>query len=187
MKLFLSLLITLSTVASWAQVQSGSLISASKFNNSAFQVGDIKTSLQTEAQFQATHGDCWALLDGRNIAGKDLATLMGKTTLPDGRGMFLRGKQHSRNDGKGNPDGDLALGQIQDRRSNNLYQLQYDPYQANTSVISVPEDGSWSTFLTLASSGNNAARPFRARNRGGESRPDNLTVNYFVKIHGECN
>lgn len=73
------------------------------------------------------------------------------------------------------------IGARQDTRSNNLAQLQYVAYQANTALVSVPENGDWSTYLTLAASGNDVARPFRARNRGGESRPSNSLINYIIK------
>lgn len=71
---------------------------------------------------------------------------------------------------------------FQDGRSNNLAGLEYVAFQANSTPVTVPENGDWSSFLTLAASGNDANRPFRARNRGGESRPKNMSVNYIIKI-----
>lgn len=55
-----------------------------------FQVGDIKQSLLTVAQFQELHSDKWVLLDGRDIAGSKYAALTGNTVIPDIAGKFLR-------------------------------------------------------------------------------------------------
>lgn len=177
-------LTTLFTSPGWA-ASDGHPITKKSFDNSLFQVGDLKQSLLDLTQFQASHGACWTLLDGSSISGSEFSSRIA-TQLPDGRGLFFRAKQNGRTDGKGNPDGEYNIGAFQGKVSNNTYQFQYEANQSNTSLISVPEDNSWSAYMTLAASGGDYARPFRARNRGGESRPDNLTVNVFVKINSNC-
>ena len=60
-----------------------SLISSAKG-----QLGDIRKSQLTEANFQGENGTEWILADGRDITGSDLALLTSTTTAPDLRGYF---------------------------------------------------------------------------------------------------
>lgn len=82
-------------------------------------VGMIVQSMLTEAQFQALNGTSWVLMDGRSVAGSSYATVTGSATIPDARGMVLRGRNDggsalgTRADGKQNPDGNLTLGSDQ--------------------------------------------------------------------------
>lgn len=74
-------------------------------------VGTQEYSVLTEAQFQQVRDETWALCDGRNIEGSDLADLLGWTNLPDARGRFLRMKDH----GAGLvAAGDLDIGTLTD-------------------------------------------------------------------------
>lgn len=76
-------------------------------------IGDIVTSILTEAQFQSQRNSGWVLMDGRSVGGSKYATTTGNSVIPDARGMFLRGKNNGRADGKQNPDGDVAMGTYQ--------------------------------------------------------------------------
>lgn len=58
-------------------------------------VGDVKYSILNPTQFAAVNGGCWVPMDGRNIAGTKLATILGTSTLPDAGGLFLRGQEFS--------------------------------------------------------------------------------------------
>lgn len=67
-------------------------------------VGMIVPSMLTEAQFQAINGTAWVLAAGQSAVGSVYATTTGSSTLPDLRGMTLRGKNNSRADGSQNPN-----------------------------------------------------------------------------------
>ena len=55
------------------------------------KLGDIKYSILAPTDFQEVNGDCWVLMDGRGLAATNpLNANYGITTLPDGRGYFLR-------------------------------------------------------------------------------------------------
>lgn len=56
-------------------------------------VGDIKHSILDPVQFAAVNGNCWVPMDGRNIAGSKLATILNRTTVPDGGGLFIRSQE----------------------------------------------------------------------------------------------
>lgn len=52
-------------------------------------VGDAKWSVLRIEDFQQVNGNCWILMDGRNIASSKLGR-MGFSNAPNGQGMFLR-------------------------------------------------------------------------------------------------
>lgn len=56
-------------------------------------VGDVKYSILNPTQFKDVNGDCWVPMDGRNIFGTKLATILGTNTIPDAGGLFLRGQE----------------------------------------------------------------------------------------------
>ena len=70
-------------------------------------VGDVKSSMLTEAQYQTHFGSEWVLADGRDVTGSDYHTITSNTNIPDLRGTFLRGKDNSRGL---DPDGEKSLG-----------------------------------------------------------------------------
>lgn len=73
-------------------------------------VGDIKTSVLTQADFMTVTGGGWALADGASSLGTDYFALTGKATLPDLRGTFLRGENAGRSDSWADPAGAKIIG-----------------------------------------------------------------------------
>jgi hypothetical protein len=131
------------------------------------QVGDMVTSMLTEAQFQSLRSADWVLADGQNVAGSTYAGLVA-ATVPDARGQFLRGKNNGRVDGKQNPDGELALGTY-----------QADEFDSHTHDIG-GGFGASAAFGTLAGSTANATS---SSTGGNETRSKNITVNVFIRIN----
>src|SRR5689334_21752121 len=86
-------------------------------------LGEVRYSILDEPTFQKLYGVEGILMDGRNISGTDLHRLVNVTSIPDARGVFLRGKNNGRGDGAQNPDGDLAIGTLQwdQNQSHNHY------------------------------------------------------------------
>jgi len=58
-------------------------------------VGDVKYSIYNPTKFAEVNGSCWVPMDGRNITGKKLATLLGASTIPDASGLFIRSHPYS--------------------------------------------------------------------------------------------
>jgi hypothetical protein len=150
----------------------GAQIPASRLSG----IGDIVASLLAEAQFQAARGQGWVLADGRSAAGSMYQTVTGQSAIPDLRGVFLRGRNDGgsaagvRNDGKQNPDPILPLG----------------GYQAD--MFASHNHGS-TLVLDLAGSHSYQAGPYAINPTdspaagGNETRPKNVTVNFFVRIN----
>ena len=63
-------------------------------------IGTIISSMLKPATIGIKYGDKWVLADGRRVSPKSEYTkLTGETTLPDLRGMFIRGMNEGRKDG----------------------------------------------------------------------------------------
>jgi len=58
-------------------------------------VGDIKHSILNPTQFAQVNGDCWVPMDGRSIAGTQLASILGASTMPDMSGLFIRATEYN--------------------------------------------------------------------------------------------
>lgn len=140
-------------------------------------IGSIVSSMLTEAQYQGLYGTGWILMDGRSCAGSAYAAVTGATTVPDARGMVLRGKNNSRADGNQNPDGDSALGAYQG-----------DQYKSHSHTA---KSGTLTTTHTGASGRTASFTDFEAgyddsivnANGGNETRMRNITVNHFIRIN----
>jgi hypothetical protein len=139
-------------------------------------VGDVVSSLLAEAQFQVIRGNGWVLADGRSVAGSQYQVITGASTIPDLRGVFLRGRNDggsaagARNDGNQNPDGTLPLGTFQG------------------DMFASHNHGSFAVS-GLAGSYSYQAGPYPVNNTattaagGNETRPKNVTVNFFIRIN----
>lgn len=183
---FASLLFSNMALAQIAPVTSGNLIEASKINElinkinkleqKVVPLGTIFSSLLDETQYQAENGNCWVKMNNQSIAGTDFATLTGMNTLPNAQGRFLR-----------NIGGDAApLRTTQDdlfkshdhgiytaTNSNQSYNLDSRPNYNQIGNIS------WQGAQDLNS---------RTDSQGGiETRPKNLSVNFFIKVNRICN
>lgn len=139
-------------------------------------IGMIVPSMLTLAQFQAINGTSWVLANGASVSGSTYAAITGSSTVPDLRGMFLRGKNNSRADTNEDPDGERSLGNLQndDFKSHNHDIIVYDSGGTDTNL---PTD----YFPKSSLPGTNTTA---IQSKGGlETRPKNIAVNYFIKIN----
>jgi hypothetical protein len=145
-------------------------------------LGTVIQSLLTEAEFQAIHGNNWVLMDGRPVIGTDYQLLdpgnPSRVVIPDARGQFLRGLDPS---GSVDPDG----------ASRSLGGSQADAFQGHqhengaiggSSPGGIASGGGRSLFDTGIAKelANGIPRT------SDETRPKNITVNYFIKINNEA-
>jgi hypothetical protein len=83
--------------------------------------GDIKYSILNPTDFAQVNGDCWVPLNGATLpASSALRMLTGRTTLPDGSGLFIQGQEFSNgqdNDPGRTPDSPVATLQADDFKS----------------------------------------------------------------------
>lgn len=146
-------------------------------------LGSVEMSMLTELQFQSVRNAGWVLCDGRDITGSALHTLTGQAIAADSRGRFARGKDH----GRGlDPNGNLPIGT---QRPDT--QLAHAHFPAN--LVS-PDAASSGTSFIVAQSGSDIGGLFPTESSSAisislsptgaaESRPTNVTVNFFIRIN----
>ena len=180
-----------------ATVGIGDKITANKFNNSTFQIGDIKQSMLHNDEFVAIHGDCWEQMNNNiPLSGTDLGNhiinigVRSYTQIPDASGRVLRSEgglssslgatQEDAFQGHGHDfyAGDTSSGfnhlstQDQIALANN----------AGNRVLKSTRSGAQDIINSPTDDGTNGTP--RVAN---ETRSKNLTVNMFVKINNDCN
>jgi hypothetical protein len=143
---------------------------------SILPVGSVVASMLTESQFQDQASTAWILSDGRNVAASAFALLTGFTTVPDLRGVFVRGKNGARSGATGNSGGDLALGTYQaDAFAAHTHQEHY----RTPSAAAGGSDGGGDTDRGL----NDVFENTGSAGTGTETMPRNVTLNYFIRIN----
>lgn len=140
-------------------------------------VGTVVSSLLSPNTFyQQANRDAatptWLLADGRNASGTLYANLLGKPTLPDLRGMFLRGLNADRKDGQQDPDG-------ANREAGDYQADLFGAHSHRYGDSSQAGSGSANAF---------DARPknlgYETEKTGGtETRPRNVAVYYYIKVN----
>ena len=136
-------------------------------------IGTVIPSLLTEVHLEQLVGGRWVLADGRDVSGTAYESLTGVSFVPDLRGVFLRGANGARMDGLGNPEGDLVLGDYQaDEIASHRH---YGP------GVSVIANGPMHGGHGVPSNESNNAY-WSGYTGGTETRPRNVTVNYYVRV-----
>lgn len=164
------------------------LVTANGVTADSAPIGQIVSAMLTEQQFRAVHGSGWILADGRStgVAASKYGTVTGASSVPDLRGMVLRGKNNARSDGKENPDGDSALGTYQAHQFSSHshgggnHNHSYGTFTGITGSVG-GGPGIYAGSSVTANTGGSGA--IIASEGGNETRMRNVTVNHFIKIN----
>ena len=146
-------------------------------DNSAFAVGDIVTSMLTEAQFQAQRNNSWVLMNGQPCIGSDYEALTGNSSVPD----MINGQRFLRQAAADNATGVL---QADENKSHNhggsslAFYTKVAPGDPGFDGITAG-NGTINIYRQYVEAGGNSG--------GDETRPKNLWVNFFIKINNEAN
>jgi Collagen triple helix repeat (20 copies)/IPT/TIG domain len=157
-------------------------------------VGSIETSILTPEQFiTATQDESlfdptkskWVLADGRDVTGSNYHSITGNTSIPDLRGMFLRGLNVGRNDGKEDPDGNARLsGDFQNDQfqgHGHMYERAGGfSFSSTGTLVGSFGDGSFVTYRILEPTTLNGFGDVRF---GTETRSKNIGVYYYIRIN----
>ena len=175
------------------------------FKLNALPVGTIIASMLEFEKFQNIAGNTWKPADGRKISAKSkYATLTGNTTLPDLRGLFLRGLNQfdpakgPRLDKYKDPEGTRRkTGNLQEDATS-LPKNKKNPFQGN--ALSAGDHSH--IYFKARREGGRAGSDDRASSEAGntgssgshthtvlitaggdlETRPVNIAVVYYIKI-----
>ena len=155
-------------------------------------VGSIVPSMLNENQFKAQVEDPstfsgssskWTLADGRDISGSTYSTVTSQSNAPDLRGMFLRGLNTGRSDGKQDPEGgsrsigDYQADQVRSHNHNNgsFDRLMIANGLNTTNGTALDNTGLPEVNLFTSATINAFG--------GTETRPRNIAVNYYIRIN----
>ena len=144
-------------------------------------LGEIRQSILSVEAFQRIYGEGWVSMDGRNIEDSDLFRegLWGNVTIPDARGVYLRGKNYERAAEQGDPAGDRNLGAyIRDRfKSHNHGHDLRMPTNCGIGGAHATAQGSGGGFRYTPIDG-------EIKQSGElETCPRSIVVNTFIKIN----
>ena len=165
-----------------------------------FSVGEIRTSILDQTQFQQLNGYEWVLMDGRPLLVRTalsphLSSGEYGLTVPDARGRFLRmannnacadfrggdDEAHAQCIARHDPDGERPLG---------TYQTDaFRAHQHNAHLThygNVPRDNGPGYIGNIAPTGLDSRAPIPTTATTGniETRPKNVAVNFYIKV---CN
>lgn len=171
----------------------------------ALPVGTIIASILEFKKFKNVAGNAWKPADGRKVSAKSkYATLTGNTTLPDLRGMFLRGLNQfdsvkgPRRDKYKDPDGRRRkAGKLQEDATS-LPKNKKNPFKGNALSAGDHSHIYFKARRKGGRSGSNERASSEAGNTGSsgshthkvlitaggdsETRPVNIAVLYYIKI-----
>jgi len=166
--------------------------------NATEQIGDVKISMLTLAQFQAKRNATWVLQDGQDVTGSGYHALTGKSSVPDQRGRFPR----MQDNGAGvDPDATL----LGNNQADATRVFAHDHFIANTNTADADNndpllgevDGTYLTREGIDSS-TNPSRDYELMGSetvptvgktapstasGDETRPVATALNFFIKIN----
>ena len=175
-----------------------------------FSVGEVRTSMLSEVHFQELNGAEWVLMDGRPLSVRTALSphLLEEgeygLVIPDARGRFLRMANNgacARFQGSDNaneclanhdPEGDRLPGTYQgdtlarhEHDYSDVFYTEWPNFRpADAHEVDTPGDvGSGSTDWDQPRGGwgiDRRTKPYGQH----ETRPKNITVNYYIKI---CN
>ncbi len=150
-----------------------------EFANGILPVGTIIPSMLTQAQIDGEMftANIWKLANGGSCVGTAYGTLTGSSTLPDLRGLFLRGKNNGRGDGVQNPDGDLAL-----------LALQTDANKAHSHNVTgnfgrLIRVGPTSLAPPIITGQLDSSVAYTSSSSGSEMCPECVTINFFIRVN----
>lgn len=140
--------------------------------NSSTPIATIIASHLTPTQMKEIYGNSWVLADGSNVSADSKYFEATKLdAVPDLRGVFLRGMNEGRSDGREDPESERQIGSFQDHMiASHNHPL---PYQKH-SLANGKGAGN------LESGGSNTS----TSNRGGpETRPRNVAVYFYIRVN----
>jgi hypothetical protein len=142
--------------------------------------GSVIYSKMSLAQFQAVKGVGWVLANGANVSGSLYHTVTGRTNIPDIRGVFIRGLNNGRSDGKQNPDATALNGlQLDGTKAHTHSTINSTNYAASRNLgggaAGAVRRAVFSTAVTV-----NVGTSVPG---GAEMYPKHVVMNAFIRIN----
>lgn len=137
-------------------------------------VGTVIASYLAPQQMKENYGEHWVLANGGDVSTKTaFYAITGKTKVPDLRGMFIRGLNVDRNDGKQDPDGQNRV--VGDYQADDLQKHNHSIATAGIWGRSFKGEGG-SPKTAHEKSGDTG------HTGGAETRSRNIALYYYIRI-----
>jgi hypothetical protein len=144
-------------------------------------IGDIRYSILPPDKFDSINGKGWILLDGRDIKGSDLQIGGNVNEIPDARGMFIRGLNLKRTDGKQDPfDIEHSRERLAGEYEEDAFKAHHHPLSfapATGQVINTTENNFYNEFVGRKD------KIIIKDDGGTETRPKNIALFIYIKIN----
>lgn len=176
----------------------GALAQETEVSPSFYGVGDVVYSVLPPELFAEAHAGQWVLANGGTLSDSTdlyrflqdrsrldlLENAEGAVTVPDARGVFVRGMNLGRDAASGDPEGDRAVGTFQGDMigsHTHRYAISHDRVgdpdgSDDTSGGTGPGDSYWRGNKNPDFNANTAPTG------GAETRPRNVTLYTYIKI-----
>jgi hypothetical protein len=135
-------------------------------------VGDMKFSILELPDFQKENGDCWILMDGRNVASSKLGAY-GYETIPDPRGVFLRVNDNKLTERR---DVDRPIGAVVGSWQADMFRSHAHLYHAGTVPYTTRYTGGDRYLINPGDKWSSSAG-------GNETRPINMNFHLYIRIN----
>jgi hypothetical protein len=153
-------------------------------------IGTVIYSLLDEQAFRAANGDGWRLLSStEDVSNTDLCTRANVCSLPDGRGVFIRGMNLNRDGATGDPDGARVVRSYQaDVLKNHHHYLNHDIWVATqwNGLGWGSRGGEHPVYEEHRQGGDTNPQWLEAHDvvggAGPETRPRNIALYIYVKV-----
>jgi hypothetical protein len=164
-------------------------------------VGVVVASMLAPDAFAEAAGDAlpfdarrsqWAPADGRDVQGSRYQALLDRASVPDLRGIFLRGANLGRQDASRDPDGDRILGGEPQEAATAMPKAGFLVLPGGAHTHGLPSGGHAPGWGRLEEGGggdrgigtsSNGEHAHRLSGGDIETRPRNVAVAYFVRIN----
>lgn len=147
-------------------------------------LGEIRQSILAPDAFQRIYGDGWVLMNGQKLKDDDalMSEKLWTGPLPDSRGVFLRSSNWDQSAERGNPEGNLCVG--------NYQQDLLKSHTHDSDRFTVANDkGSGHSAIHCnrpcwgENTGRNAHWFLIDPTGGAETRPRCVIVNTYIKVN----
>lgn len=141
------------------------------------ELGTVQYSILDPAAFNDQNGAGWVLMDGRDISETDLCVRANVCSVPDARGVFIRGLNMNRAAAQGDPRGNSRqVGSYQDDAfEKHNHSITWNNHRSGM--------GTRNANGPKTQPGDRLQRNTSFAGEGTETRPKNIALYTYIKVN----
>ncbi len=154
-------------------------------NKNEGKIGDVKYSVLDPDKFRELNGKGWVLMDGSSMENSGLAAITKEKTMPDARGVFIRGMNLGQTVENGDVDGNRAVGKFQLDSFQGHKHYNQQMIQTGSRDIPNTTDQRRRVEAGAVETAGVHDGGFGVPRISKETRPRNITLYTYIKINNE--